>query len=117
MSLSERALSFFIKTASAADPNAKLDQIGRKIYGSGANLEEKGDLLATIGNLIAVALGLVGVVFLVLMVYGGALWMTARGDEKMVTRAKDTITRNVIGLIIVLASYAITAFVFSRLLR
>lgn len=69
-----------------------------------------------VGRIIAASIGLVGVVFLVLMVYGGFLWMTARGDEQKVEKSKDLITAAVIGLIVVLAAYIITNFVVSNLL-
>lgn len=68
-----------------------------------------------IGNLINVFLGLLGVVFLVLVIYGGFIWMTAGGDESKVERAKQTLIRAVIGLIITLSAYAITAFIFNAL--
>ena len=45
------------------------------------------------------------------MVYGGYLWMTARGNEEEVTKAKNLIKAAIIGLIIVLAAYAISIFV------
>lgn len=67
-----------------------------------------------IGNVIKAALSLVGVVFLVLMIYAGIRWMTARGESKHAETAKETITRAVIGLIIVASAYAITSFVLSR---
>lgn len=63
---------------------------------------------STIATIIQVALSFVGVIFMILMIYGGYLWMTARGSEEQVTKAKNLITAAVIGLIIVLAAYAIT---------
>lgn len=65
-----------------------------------------------IGNIIAQIMGLVGVVFLVLMVYGGFLYMTARGDEKQVGTAKGVIVSAIIGLAIVFGAYAITEVAF-----
>jgi len=90
------------------DPFANLKATG---VSSQDPRDAAGSLPGLIGNLIRVALGLLGVVFLVLIVYAGFIWMTARGDEKMVTRAKDTLQRAVIGLIIVSLAYAITSFV------
>ena len=52
-----------------------------------------------------------GVVFLILMIYGGYLWMLARGNEQEVEKAKNIIQNALIGLVIVLAAYAITALV------
>jgi hypothetical protein len=69
---------------------------------------------STIGKVIQVALSFVGVVFLILMIYGGYLWMTARGEEQTVTKAKSLIQAAVIGLIIVVMAYAISYFVLKN---
>ncbi|MCX6778943.1 MAG: pilin [Candidatus Magasanikbacteria bacterium] len=70
-----------------------------------------------IGRIIMVALSLLGVIFLVLTVYAGYLWFTAGGDDKKVEKAKEYLKNGVIGLVIVLASVSITAFVLGRLLN
>jgi uncharacterized BrkB/YihY/UPF0761 family membrane protein len=66
---------------------------------------------ATIGKVVGAALAFVGVLFLILIIYGGFIWMTARGNEQEVTKAKDLITAAVIGLVIILAAYAITSYI------
>jgi len=68
-----------------------------------------------IGKVVGALLAFVGVLFFILMIYGGFLWMTARGNEQEVTKAKDLIVSATIGLIIVLASYAITAYIGNAL--
>ncbi len=68
-----------------------------------------------IGGLIRIFLSILGVIFLVLMIYAGFLWMTAGGDDDKVTVAKNTIIRASVGLAIILLSYAITAFVMNAL--
>ncbi|MFH1232592.1 MAG: hypothetical protein V1651_01855 [Patescibacteria group bacterium] len=73
-------------------------------------------LSGTIGTIVGIVLSLLGVVFLILTVYAGFSWMTAAGEEERVTKAKETLTRAVIGLIITLGAYAIWAFVSSALL-
>lgn len=81
-----------------------------------SDLKKVGSSLPVIiGRVISAALGLVGVVFLVLMLYAGARWMTARGNAEYAEKAKDTITRAIIGLIIIASAYAITGFVINRL--
>ena len=65
---------------------------------------------------ISYALGFVGVVFLILMIVGGLMWMTAAGNDERVNKAKSLITNAVIGMVIVFSAYAITYFVTSRLL-
>jgi hypothetical protein len=71
------------------------------------------DPLDIIGWIVSIVLGLLGVFFLGLMLYGGYIWMIARGNEAEVTKAKAIIKNAIFGLIIILAAYAITAFVGS----
>jgi hypothetical protein len=68
-----------------------------------------------IGNIIKIFIGALGIVFLVLTVYAGFLYLTAQGDEEKVKHAKATLQRGVIGLIIILAAYAIASFVINAL--
>lgn len=64
-----------------------------------------------IGRIIRTVLGVLGIVFVVLMVYAGFRWMIARGDSDMVSSAKETIIQATIGLVIIFLAYAITGFV------
>lgn len=81
--------------------------------GLGEGSRYPSDVPTLIGNVIGTALSMIAVIFFLLMVYGGFLWMTAHGDSAQVDKAKDTIIAAVIGIIVVLASYAITNFVFN----
>ncbi len=74
-----------------------------------------GDLATTVATVIKAVLALVGTIFLVLTIYAGILWMTAQGNEEQVTKAVGIIKASVIGLVIIMSAYAITAFVTSRL--
>ncbi len=69
-----------------------------------------------ISTAISALLTLLGVIFVGLTIYGGVLWMIAGGDEQKVTKAKGIIVDSLIGLIIVVAAYAISYFVISALL-
>ncbi len=71
------------------------------------------DIGSIAGVAINAALTLVGLFFLMLMVYAGYLWMTARGEADQVEKAKKIIIGALIGLVIVLSAYAITVFVTS----
>ena len=95
--------------------NTKLQNLGTSIYGDQTTAQKQGDLPTLIGGVLKAAIALLGIIFVVLIVYAGFLWMTARGQEEQVTKAKDTIQRSVIGLLIVIAAYAITSFIFARL--
>ncbi len=70
-----------------------------------------------LGNIINAVLGFLGIVFLILLLYAGFLWMTAQGEEKQVTKAKDIIKQAVIGLIVIVAAFAISNFVLSSLVN
>ena len=56
-----------------------------------------------------------GVIFMGLMIYGGITWMTAEGSEQKVEKAKQIIVTGIVGMIIVLASYAASYFIISYL--
>jgi len=71
-------------------------------------------LLVTIGALIKVILGLLGIILLILMLYGGFLWMTSAGEDEKVEKAKKIITSAVIGILIIVIAYALTWFVMER---
>ena len=89
-----------------------MDKTGRD---SGFSVGAQDQLPTMIATIIKAGLGLLGIIFIVLLVLAGFNWMTAAGDEEKVTKAKNTITRAVIGLIIIIAAYAITVFVFKNL--
>ena len=82
---------------------------------SGFVAADESSLAKIVATAIQAFLGLLGVIFLVLLITAGYKWMTASGNEEKLTEAKETIWRAVIGLIIVVASYAITYFVFNSL--
>lgn len=61
--------------------------------------------------IIQLVLGLMGTLFLVLVIYGGIFWMTAQGNEEQVKKAREIIKNAIIGLAIILTAYLITWFV------
>ncbi|MBU4432236.1 hypothetical protein KKD60_03075, partial [Patescibacteria group bacterium] len=75
--------------------------------------ETTSDIL--IGTIINAFLSVLGIIFLVLMLYGGYLWMTDRGNDDSVKKAKNVIQAAIIGLAIVLISFSISYFVITKL--
>ena len=67
----------------------------------------KSDINVMIGQIITTALSFVGVIFLILMIYGGFLWMTAAGNDEKISKAKNIFRDGIIGIIVVLAAGAI----------
>ncbi len=68
-----------------------------------------------IGNAVNGVLSISGIVLIVYLVYAGILYMQAGQEPKNALRAKQMILSAIIGLIIILAAYAVTTFVFSTL--
>ena len=73
-----------------------------------------GEVVATV---IRTLLAFLGVIFVVLIIYSGFLWMTSAGSEEKIGKAKSIMTAAVIGLVIVLSAYAITIFVLTKILE
>lgn len=72
-------------------------------------------LIETIGQLINVILGFLGVIAVLIVLLGGFKWMTAAGNEEKVGAAKKLLGAGVVGLVIILAAYAIASFVITQL--
>lgn len=75
----------------------------------------KANLYTILAQVISVGLSLIGVLFFGLMLYSGFRWMTARGNQEFVDKAKHNLEAATAGFIIVVLSYAISSFVFSQL--
>jgi TRAP-type C4-dicarboxylate transport system permease small subunit len=59
---------------------------------------------------LSLVLALLGLVAVIMVVWGGFTWLTSGGDETKVESAKKIISAAVIGLIVVLLSWAIVLF-------
>ena len=79
-------------------------------YGNNIGLSNK-DPRDIAVNIIQVLLGFLAIIVVILILYGGFVWMTAGGNEDKVATGKKIITAGVVGLIIVLAAWGIAAFV------
>lgn len=91
------------------------DDIGLS-YGAETGLGTT-DIRTTIAQIIRVAMGLLGIIAVVIILIGGFKWMTAGGNEDQVGEAKKWIFSGVIGLAIILSAYALTSFVISQLVQ
>ncbi|MBU1160267.1 MAG: pilin [Patescibacteria group bacterium] len=68
-----------------------------------------------VGKIINVIVGFLGIIAVIIILLGGFKWMTAGGNEEKTTEALTLIRSGVIGLIIVLATWAIAKFVVDLL--
>lgn len=99
-------------TANCAYGNGTIDSSGKCDGAARTGITKKGALISNIaGTITGAVLGFVGVLFFILMVYGGFLWMTSAGNEQQVEKAQNLIIAAVIGLIIIMSAYAITAYI------
>lgn len=106
------AATWFVPITTLAALNTNLEKAGGQIKTAG-----KGGLPLPelIGGLINAFLSVLGLIFVVLVVYAGYLWMTAGGDVAKVDKSKKLLGQAVIGMIIVVAAYAIASFVVDRI--
>ncbi len=106
-----------VSTATAVFAQSAGGNFGLNATAGSAGLASGGatSLPDFIGNLVGVGLSFIGIVFFILMLYGGFLWMTARGSEDQTSKAIGTITAGAIGMIVIMASYTITSFLFNSL--
>ncbi|MFH1522453.1 MAG: hypothetical protein ABIE43_01380 [Patescibacteria group bacterium] len=91
------------------------DHLDKTAGESGAGYDTLVEPENIVSIVIQIALSFLGVIFLVLMIYAGYLWMTARGNEEQATKARNIITAAVIGLVIVLMAYAISYLVIDKI--
>ena len=76
-----------------------------------------GDLMTTVNTIINVALGVIGLVAVVMIIVGGLNYTTSAGDAAKVKKAKDTIMYGVIGLVVALLAFAIVNFVLTNIFQ
>jgi len=66
-------------------------------------------------NIINFSLGLLSLLALCLILWGGFIWMTSGGSEEKIETAKKILRNGVIGLIIILSAWGIAFFILSKL--
>ena len=98
---------FFSSLNSTAGGTGHLKGQGEGLWFQDKNLFEMASLV------IRILLSVVGILFLLWLIYGGYLWMTDMGNEDQVKKAKNIIRNSAIGLIVILCAYAITTIIQS----
>jgi hypothetical protein len=98
----------FVQTVFAQDFG--LNEVGNEIA-----LAE-GDPRVIAARIIRVALGFLGLIALIIVLYGGFVWMTSAGNEEKISKAKKILTNGLIGLVIILMAVGITQYVLNTLM-
>ncbi len=85
-------------------------------FGQASKLPQT-DLITVIARLIRTFLSILGIIFVILIIYAGYLYMTSRGEPAKTDKAKKLIQQAVIGFIIIMVSYGIATFIINALLK
>lgn len=101
---------------SAQNPFQNAQNLTQSV-GENAGIGQQQELPVIVGRVINILLGFIGIILLLLILWAGFLWMTAAGDEAKVKKAKSIISNAVIGLIILVAAFAISNFVLTSLVN
>ena len=96
-------------------PTVNAESLGMG-YGAYTGLGSR-DVRSTVASIINVALGLLGIVAVVIILIGGFTWMTAGGNDEKVAQAKKWIFSGIIGLAIILSAYALASWVIEQLVK
>ncbi len=77
----------------------------------------KTDLVTMIGTIINAALGLIGLVLMILIVISGIMWMIAGDVPANVQKAKDMMKNAIIGVVIIAISYTASTYIFNLIIK
>ncbi|MCX6797942.1 MAG: hypothetical protein NTX66_01840 [Candidatus Falkowbacteria bacterium] len=102
----------FAQTSTPPVGNGPLDKLKAVTVGSYQTTDEY-TLASLLGQIANAFLSLLAIIFIILIILGGYSWLTAAGSEEKVEKAKNTMTRSIIGLLIILGAWAIWIFIFS----
>ena len=105
----------FISGINSTQAQSTALQEGLNVAADQADYNKDLEPYGFMGNIISALIGMVGVVFVCMLIYGGFRYMTAGGNEQTVGKAKQMMSNSVIGLIIVISAYAVTEFVLNSL--
>lgn len=64
------------------------------------------------GRIIKALLAIIGSIFLLIIIYGGFLWMTAAGNDSKVLQGRNTLAWGVLGLVVISLAWVLTGFIF-----
>ena len=78
---------------------------------------KKIELAVQLNGILKTAFGLLGVLFLGMVIYGGYNWMSSMGDDEKVNEGKSTLIWATLGLIVVIGAYAISSFVITAIYK
>lgn len=99
-----------VADAQTKDLNLRGGVESAKGEGSADKVDNPSDLVKSAVNIV---LYVVGVLAVIMLIWGGITYTTSAGDSNKVTSAKNTIMYAVIGLVVAIFAYAIVNFVLT----
>jgi len=108
-------IAFLVVPAFALTAHAQFDPGLNQVSTGLNNSLSQTDPRTVIGRIINMALGFLGVLAVGIVLLGGFKWMTAGGNEEKTGEAKKLLGAGVIGLVIILSSWAIANFIINSL--
>lgn len=109
-------IALIITAALTTRPALAQSNGGLDIFGAITNLGADLNAIKSVAELINFALSFVGVIFVIIIILAGLQWMTSGGNDEKIASAKKSLGAGIIGLIIILAAYAIAEFVVGNLI-
>jgi len=91
-----------------------LQEIGDQAFDESGEPERS--IESIVAGVIKVMLGLLGIIFVVLLILAGFKYMTAGGDQDKIQEAVKQIRNAIIGLAIVIVAYSITYFITEQVI-
>lgn len=101
---------FYISSPALAAVDTGINQIEGSI-----NLSSNSPLNVAV-KVINILLGLLGLIAVSLMLWGGFIYLTSGGSEDKISQAKKILRNAAIGLLIILSAWGIVFFIFNKLL-
>jgi len=103
------AVFLFTKPLWAANVNVGLEYAAQTGLGTT-------DIRITIARIIRAFIGLLGIIAVLIILYGGYVYMTSAGNPEKIEQAKKILRNAIIGLLIILSSFAIVSFILNYLI-
>lgn len=100
----------FLALPSLAQDTLQIAPVGEEL-GLAGNIDGADGLREIVIRVVRSILGFVGLIAVLVIMYGGYVWMTSAGNSDKVERAKTIIVNGLIGLAVIIASFAIVSLV------
>lgn len=115
------ASAFAVVATMAPQTSYALDPLANVCNGTSGNVvcenKDKEDPNKVIHNIVNILLYIVGLLSVVMIIYGGIIYATSAGDSGKVSMGKNTLLYAVVGLVVAVLAFAIVQWVFDSLLK